>query len=988
MAANQADVAKVLKTPGGNLHLETVDADLKVTENGVLIEDRERKEKTLVRKIDRRMMPLMMLLYVLNYIDRNNIATARLGSFEKDIGLRGTQYNTVISIFFVGYILTQIPTNMILNKVRPSLFLPAVMICWGSVSACTGAVQNYSGMIVLRFMLGFVEAPFFPGALFLFSCWYTKKELAKRISILFAAGQMAGAFSGFLGSAIMGGMNGVAGLADWRWLFIIEGVMTIPVAFLTYFVVPDYPTNTKWLSDEERVLAVLRIAEEANEEDDREEVSAFQGLKLAFTDISLYLIWMMQLGLNTAAAFTNFFPTIVQTLGYPQRETLLLSSPPYVFAAILGISNSWHSDAKRERWLHILWPQVFACVGFIISATTLNVAARYTATFMMMSIYGSFGAILSWVSTSLPRPSAKRAVAYAFVNAMSNLASIYASYFYPATQGPQYWQANIANVAFSGMCIAMATTLRFYLSWRNKKLDEASAEDMAAEGTANGTKTQALAARWQFFKNLAKGIATNHFITERTMASLSTLAGEILSTIVSYLDPWTPGFSHGEDNNRIYDADFNSLDDLRNLRLTCRALHIVATRQLFRAVRLRPSDESAEKWGNIADSPTLRAHAREAIVDSAMSEDVDPEEPWEPPESWAAALGRLGDFPRVEAVALHFSSQCAAEAGDFWDKEVAETESERSDVLDMVFCALACVNDLPDHGIRALSVKNLQNIVHEGADGEDFKSVVSRLKELHVSICTESDSAAPEHTITKSAVKSFWAPGGFVDKWLKPAAQSLTSLTLYCDAYFGLLPEFDTCGISFPNLRALSLGNFNLAYDWQVDWIVSHKGLRTLWLDDCPIAHYFEVTYYGLEEFRTGELTKLPRAGSSEEVYVSSLRWSDVLDKIREGLPELKDFRLAHGAWDVDQAFEQRHDLGLDLLEKRYMAFNGGIGPSQWVECREGYNIKPDGSYEQYLCYQGAFDEEVLPPNVADPAVEEADKKAFARLLAGLSLES
>lgn len=104
---------------------------------------------------------LRICIDVLNYLDRNNIAVARLGSFEKDLGLHGTQYNTIISIFFVGYILTQVPTNMILDKVKPSVFLPAIMCCWVVVSACSGAVQNYEGMIRLRFCLGFVEAPFF-----------------------------------------------------------------------------------------------------------------------------------------------------------------------------------------------------------------------------------------------------------------------------------------------------------------------------------------------------------------------------------------------------------------------------------------------------------------------------------------------------------------------------------------------------------------------------------------------------------------------------------------------------------------------------------------------------------------------------------------------------------------------------------------------------------------------------------------------------------
>ncbi|KAF4975687.1 hypothetical protein FZEAL_7577 [Fusarium zealandicum] len=452
------------------------------------IEDRATKEKALLILLD--------LADVLNYLDRNNIATARLGNFEKDIGLVDQQYNTIISIFFVGYILTQVPTNMILNKMRPSIFLPSIMICWATVSACTGAVHNYAGMIALRFLLGFVEAPFFPGALFLFSSWYTKKELAVRISVLYAAGQMAGAFGGLLGSAIMAGMDGKAGLANWRWLFIIEGCATYPAAVVTYFVVPDYPATTRWLSDEERRIAVLRMAEDASKEDDRAETSAWDGARMAFTDPTLYMIWIMQLGLNTAASFTNFFPTIVKTLGYSSTITLLLSAPPYVFAAAVGITNSWHSDGTNERWLHVVWPQIFASVGFIISAVTLNVPARYISTFMMMSVYGSFGCILSWVSSSLPRPSTKRAISYAVVNAGSNLASIYASYFYPSSQGPRYWQANVANVAFCGLCIFMATVLRFYLARRNKTLERAREQDLQQEGTLRGTQTKALAEQW------------------------------------------------------------------------------------------------------------------------------------------------------------------------------------------------------------------------------------------------------------------------------------------------------------------------------------------------------------------------------------------------------------------------------------------------------------------------------------------------------------
>jgi hypothetical protein len=310
---------------------------------------------------------------------------------------------------------------------------------------------------------------------------------------------MAGAFGGLLGAAILRGMDGKGGLPAWRWLFICEGVVCFPVAALTMKYFPDYPKTTKWLTVEERNLAVLRISEEACQEDNRSEVTSMQGAKLAFQDPVLYLFWFMALGLNTAGSFVYFFPTIVQTLGYGQTTTLLLSAPPYVFAAILGICNSWHSDKTGERWLHIVWPQVLCSIGFIISATTTNLAARYTATFLMMSVSVSFGCILAWVSTSMARPPTKRAAAYAIINAGSNLASIYASYFYPKSQGPEYWQANTANVAFACLCIILATATRFYLVWRNQQLEKAVAQDLADgfTGPMNESKAAVVAARWQ-----------------------------------------------------------------------------------------------------------------------------------------------------------------------------------------------------------------------------------------------------------------------------------------------------------------------------------------------------------------------------------------------------------------------------------------------------------------------------------------------------------
>ncbi|WVQ80928.1 hypothetical protein IAT38_003035 [Cryptococcus sp. DSM 104549] len=452
-------------------------------------------EKKLVRKIDRRLLMMLMGIYVMNYLDRGNIAFGAVGSLKEDIGVNATQYSTVISIFYVGYLSIQVASNILVAKVRPSIFMPVVMVCWGAVNACTGAVNSFGGMIAARFFLGLVEAPFFPAALYVLSCFYTRTELASRIAILFSAGLMSGAFGGLLATAITSGMDGKGGHAAWRWLFIIEGSMTVPVAAIALWVLPDYPQTTKWLSPEEKKLAVYRLAAQnvsPHTIAQEEEMTIPQALKAAFTDPNTYLLWFCQLMLNSAATFTNFFPSIVATLGYNRVGTYLLSAPPYVFVAIVSVANSLHGDKVGERYWHIVFGQVLALCGFVIAASTLNVAARYVSCFLMMSVYASFGSVLSWIQTSTPAPPLKKAVVYAIVNAGSNFAAVYGSYLYPSTDAPRYLPANAANIAFCAACIFFATGLRLRLRYLNKQLDRAEEVDLQNEGKPIGAESEKL----------------------------------------------------------------------------------------------------------------------------------------------------------------------------------------------------------------------------------------------------------------------------------------------------------------------------------------------------------------------------------------------------------------------------------------------------------------------------------------------------------------
>lgn len=184
-------------------------------------DERARLERILVRKIDIRLLPAIIIMYILNYLDRNNIATARLAGnpgLQVDLNMSNTQYQTAVSILFVGYILMQVPSNLFLNKIgKPAIYLPTCMIIWGVISASTAAARNFSGLLAIRFFLGFIEASYFPGCLYYLSCWYTRKELAFRSAVLYSGSLISGAFAGLLAAAITSGLDGRNGIAAWRW---------------------------------------------------------------------------------------------------------------------------------------------------------------------------------------------------------------------------------------------------------------------------------------------------------------------------------------------------------------------------------------------------------------------------------------------------------------------------------------------------------------------------------------------------------------------------------------------------------------------------------------------------------------------------------------------------------------------------------------------------------------------------------------------------
>ncbi|PSN75048.1 pantothenate transporter liz1 [Corynespora cassiicola Philippines] len=435
-------------------------------------------EKSMRRKVDTRLLPMIILMYIMNYLDRNNIAAVRLAGLQDELNLSSVQYQTTVSILFVGYILMQIPSNLFLNKTgKPALYLPICMIVWGIISGATAACQNFAGLVACRFFLGFVEAAYFPGCLFYLSSWYTRKELGFRTAVLYSGSLVSGAFGGLITAGITSNMDYTKGLRAWRWVFIIEGVITVIIAIFAFWILPNFPRTTSWLSEEERQLAVYRLQEDVGEDDwtSSESQTFFHGLKLALIDVKTWVLTILLLSIVSSASVTNFFPTVVKTLGYGNVETLLLTAPPYVLAVITTFVNAWHADRTGERFFHIVLPLCVGVAAFILAAATSSTAPRYVAMMLMVpGVYTGYVVALAWISNSLPRPAAKRAAALAFINAVSNTSSIYASYMYPqppSGQQPDLTVPLSVDCATAALAIIMTAIMRIILTRLNKKLD-------------------------------------------------------------------------------------------------------------------------------------------------------------------------------------------------------------------------------------------------------------------------------------------------------------------------------------------------------------------------------------------------------------------------------------------------------------------------------------------------------------------------------------
>ncbi|KAI8654754.1 MFS domain-containing protein [Fusarium keratoplasticum] len=452
--------------------------------------------KKLVRKIDLIILPIIGILYILNYIDRQNLAAAKLQGITEDLNMTTEQFATSISILFVGYLPFQIPSNLIISRIaRPGLYICCAVVIWGSISACTAAVKSYGQLLAVRAILGVSEAVFFPGAIYYLSAWYTKTELGKRIASLYIAQQVGNAFGGLFAAGIFQ-LDGAHGIRGWQWLFIIEGSATVGIGFICAFFMPEFPYNSRILSQLERDLAVWRVESDAGAAEGTEKESTLKGFTSALKDPKLLLLILCNMLSQAQGSIANYFPTLVASLNFNRTVSLLLTAPPYVLAGGVYWVLMWYSDRKNTAYPIILGCIAIAIGMYIIPMSTLNIPARYFS--MMILPFASVGpqlVLFKTINLHLARPVTKRAAASALVNAIGGTSNIWASYLYYAP--PQFYAA---FGTLMGCAFLFAGTITFY-RWlvlrENKRLDSGD-PDQIAKVVKGGVTEEMVQLGWRY----------------------------------------------------------------------------------------------------------------------------------------------------------------------------------------------------------------------------------------------------------------------------------------------------------------------------------------------------------------------------------------------------------------------------------------------------------------------------------------------------------
>ncbi|GLB37556.1 putative high-affinity nicotinic acid transporter [Lyophyllum shimeji] len=423
--------------------------------------------KKTIRQVDRHMLPLLGLLYAVALIDRTNLGIARIAGMEKDLELKvGSRYSIASSLYFVPYILLQLPSNIILRVLGARTWLTICVIGWGASQLGMGFVPTWGYLVLCRLFLGVFEAGFFPALVFIITTWYKRHEVQKRLAFFYLFSILLGGFSAIFAYTLTliaprGGLNG------WQWIFIIEGIITIVLGILTYVFVADFPDKNRFLTEEQTKLVLHRV--EKDRGDSLPDKMTWRKLCLHLSDWTMWAYAMMFLCATTPAYAIGFFITIIlASMGFNVRDSLLLSAPPNIFAAICTFGFAYISDRTQQRALLIAVQTVLTIVGLVVTSYAHNNGARYFGLFIAYAgASACIPGILSYNANNVVSHT-KRAVSTAIIVAFGGIGGIFATTVFREQDYPRYINGIWATIGCQSLMLVLLAMLSRTYNRRNK----------------------------------------------------------------------------------------------------------------------------------------------------------------------------------------------------------------------------------------------------------------------------------------------------------------------------------------------------------------------------------------------------------------------------------------------------------------------------------------------------------------------------------------
>ncbi|WP_034386556.1 MFS transporter [Comamonas composti] len=401
-------------------------------------------------KVFWRLVPFLMLCYVIAYLDRVNVGFAKL-QMSQDLGFSETVFGLGAGVFFIGYFLFEVPSNLLMHKLGARIWIARIMITWGILSAMFMFVETPTGFYILRFLLGLAEAGFYPGVILYLTYWYPAHRRAKIIALFMSAIPVAGIFGNPLSGWIMEAFHGDHGLAGWQWMFLIEAIPAVLIGIVTIMYLDNGISSAKWLSDSEKKLLTREI-----EADQRQTGAQQHSLKAVFSDLRVW--WMCLIYFAFVAGqygLTFWMPTLIKSTGVTGALNIgLLSAIPFLCAIVVMNLLGHSADKHRERRWHLIVPALMGAVGFAM-ATFFAHNTVLSLVFLSLAAAGVLTcAPLFWSLPTAFLSGTAAAAGIAIVNSVGNLAGFASPYMIGAlkdlTQSTQAGMFVLAGILVIG----------------------------------------------------------------------------------------------------------------------------------------------------------------------------------------------------------------------------------------------------------------------------------------------------------------------------------------------------------------------------------------------------------------------------------------------------------------------------------------------------------------------------------------------------------